>query len=470
MPELRKVFISHSHNDEPLASAFRDTLKQVFSNVDVAFSSDKTAGGGVPTGSNWLEWIHDRMLDCQESLLLLTPYSIRKPWPMWEAGAVGGMALAASPEDASSRKRVTPIRFNIPQEALPGPFVVTQAVDGRNDVSLRKLLGDLMSRYDYAATSVIINAVLNEQVPRLSSKIHEWLENAPPVVTDDMVTEWCSRLDALREEKRSGEVRHLHRWIRLMYEGPRARDERSDDWTGRQQLAMWDLRLHLRLAQNYAIASQFQEAIEQYRLAAELAPLDVFVLHRLAQAYLEVKDADAARKTIDHILALDPDALTWNAEVAGLEGRYWKDEGRKRQAEDRAQQAEEAFRRALKAYQAAMQIEPDKVDYYMADNVGQLSLTLGDMDAARDAYRRARAALERVPPELENVWTLATRVTTALVLTGDEQEALAYLVQIRELSPTDAQKKSISRGLELVAKALGKTSADHRRWVGAIDG
>ena len=46
MPELKKVFISHSHKDAPLASAFRDTLKQIFNNVDVAFSSDKTAGGG----------------------------------------------------------------------------------------------------------------------------------------------------------------------------------------------------------------------------------------------------------------------------------------------------------------------------------------------------------------------------------------------------------------------------------------
>ena len=131
MPELKKVFISHSHKDAPLASAFRDTLKQIFSNVDVAFSSDKTAGGGPQSGSNWLDWIHDNMRDCQESLLLLTPYSIRQPWPMWEAGAVGGMAII-KPDQAAAPKVVTPIRFNIVQEALPGPFVVTQAVDGRD--------------------------------------------------------------------------------------------------------------------------------------------------------------------------------------------------------------------------------------------------------------------------------------------------------------------------------------------------
>src|SRR5688572_7821537 len=103
MPQLRKVFISHSHKDEPLASAFRDTLRNVFSDIKVEFSSDKEAGGGPPSGSNWLEWINSRMADCQESLLLLTPYSIRQPWPMWEAGAVGGMAITA--KDPSEKKQ-----------------------------------------------------------------------------------------------------------------------------------------------------------------------------------------------------------------------------------------------------------------------------------------------------------------------------------------------------------------------------
>jgi tetratricopeptide (TPR) repeat protein len=469
MPELRKVFISHSHKDEPLASAFRDTLKNVFPQVEVAFSSDKTAGGGPQSGSNWLQWINNEMRNCQESLLLLTPYSIRKPWPMWEAGAVGGMALVAAPDGAETNKVVTPIRFNIPEEALPGPFVVTQAVDGRKDESLRKLLGDLMNRYDYATTKVIINAVLNEQIPLLAKKIRGWLDNAPPVVTEGMITEWCSRLDQLREEKRSREVRHLHRWIRLMYEGPAGSESDGDKWVSKKREETWDLRLHLRLAHNYTIAQQFEEAIGQYKLAAELAPLDVFVLHRLAQVYLDRKDFAAARKTIDQILSLDNEALKWNAEVAGLVGRYWKDEGRRCEQTDKPQQAQEAYRTALNAYQNAMEIDGPKVDLYMADNVGQLSLKLGDVAAARKAYERAGAALESVTPETESIWTLATRVTTALVLSNDDDAALGYLGRIREYSPTESQKKSIGSGIELVCNALGKTNADYRRFMAALD-
>jgi len=468
MPELRKVFISHSHKDEPLAAAFRDTLKKVFSKVEVSFSSDKTVGGGPQTGSNWLDWIHREMRDCQESLLLLTPYSIRKPWPMWEAGAVGGMALVDDAKDGSPRV-VTPIRFNIPEEALPGPFVVTQAVDGRREESLNKLLSDLMVRYDYATTNrVVISPVLKEEVPLLSARIRKWLDDAPPMVTEGMITEWCSRLDLLREEKRSAEVRHLHRWIRLMYEGPHKHEGDGDTWRAKRGPEAWDLRLHLRLAQNYTIAKQFKEAIEQYTLAAELAPLDVFVLHRLAQVYLDIGYSDDAWKTIQHILDLDQEAATWNAEVAGLLGRYYKDQADKyaEQPEKKAS-ATESYRKALAAYQNAMEIEGSKVDSYMADNVGQLSLRLDDIDAAKQAYKRARVALEAVTDATENIWTLATRVTTVLVLDGDVAAALGYLDRIRGLSPTEKQKESIGKGLNRVCKALGKTD-DYPRFVAAL--
>lgn len=469
MPELRKVFISHSHKDEPLASAFRDTLKNIFSNVDVAFSSDKTAGGGPQSGSNWLDWIRDNMRDCQESLLLLTPYSIRQPWPMWEAGAVGGMAIIKPDPAPVAQKLVTPIRFNIPQEALPGPFVVTQAVDGRNPVSLQKLLGDLMKRYNFeTAAPRIFDATLKDEVPLLVKRINDWLENAPPMVTEGMVTEWCDRLDQLRIQQRSSEVRYLHHWVRLMYEGPQRQEDDRQSWNKSPRREMWDLRLHLRLAENYTIARQFKEAIEQYLLASQLAPLDVFVLHRLAQVYLDTSDSDSARQTIDHILSLDKDALKWNAEIAGLEGRYWKDEGRKRQAENKSEQSQESFRKARDAYEAAMNIDGVKVDFYMADNVGQLNLTLGDMEAARKAYSRARVALESVTRETENVWSLATRVNAALVLGADESEALGYFARLREFEPNESQKVSICRGLQLVAKALKKTDADYGRWVAAL--
>jgi tetratricopeptide (TPR) repeat protein len=253
-----------------------------------------------------------------------------------------------------------------------------------------------------------------------------------------------------------------------MYEGPQRGEEDRKTWNKTPHRETWDLRLHLRLAENYTIARQFKEAIEQYLLAAQLAPLDVFVLHRLAQVYLDVSDADSARRTIDHILGLDQDALKWNAEIAGLEGRYWKDQGRKRQAENKPQQADESFRKALQAYQAAMDVDGFRVDFYMADNVGQLSLTLGDIDAAKKAYARARTAFESMTAETENVWSMASRANAALVLMEDEHDALGYRAQIRNFEPPHTQTFSICRGLQLVEKALKKSDSDYGRWVAAL--
>jgi tetratricopeptide (TPR) repeat protein len=193
------------------------------------------------------------------------------------------------------------------------------------------------------------------------------------------------------------------------------------------------------------------------------------VLHKLAKAYLDKGDPDGGRRTIDRILELDPTALKWNVEVAGLEGRYWKDDGGRKEKADRPEQARESFRKARDAYQAAMEIEGDRADYYAADNVGQLSLKLGDVEAAKRAYTRAKAALEGITPENENVWTLATRATTAMVL-GSEEEAVGYLKQLRALAPSESEKKSVRRGLESLREPLGKGDADLERWIAALNG
>jgi tetratricopeptide (TPR) repeat protein len=472
MPLLNKVFISHSHKDEPLAAAFRDTLRNIFQSVEVAFSSDKESGGGPQSGSNWLAWIHGKMLECEEALLLLTPYSIQKPWPMWEAGAVAGMAMSGQQsEKGSPAKLVTPIRFNVSEEHVPGPFAVTQAVDGTREASLKKLLGDLMRRHDYQGSKEgVVNAVLKDYVPPLRQRILDWLRSAPSVVTEGTIAEWCARLDRLRDDKRSADVRFLHNWIRLTYDGPSTGEaEDARRWNPNGPQDPWDIRLHLRLAENYLIAGQAGPAIAQYQIATQLEPLDVFVLHKLGMAYLDSQNPAGARETIERILQLDPDALRWNAEVAGLEGRFWKDEGRRREKEGKDKLARECFEKALQFYMGAMEIEGNRISLYMVDNVGQLSLKLGDLDSAHKVYERAKAALENVTPQTEDIWSLATRATTALVL-GSEDEAIKHLQRLSTRSPSEKEKTSIGKGLELVREALGKTAADYQRWMSALDG
>jgi len=310
--------------------------------------------------------------------------------------------------------------------------------------------------------------VLKAEVTRLYERIAAWQDRAPTIVTEGVITEWCARLDRLRETRRSADVGYLHRWIRLLYEGPEPEGADSRAW-GESGGSRWDIRLHLRLAENYELSGQAGKAIEQYRLAAELAPLDVFVLHRLAKSLLDVGNAEQARAAIDRIFALDHNARKWNAEVAGLEGRYWKDLALASEKADRSGEARDRFAKARAAYQAAMNIEGDLVSYYMADNVGQMSLKLREPDAARAAYDKAIVALERVKPENENVWTLATRATAALVL-GRRDDGLAYLSKIHAMAAGDPQKASIIRGLGIVRDGLGAAAAEYQSWVDALLG
>ena len=51
-----------------------------------------------------------------------------------------------------------------------------------------------------------------------------------------------------------------------MYEGPQQEEADRQTWSKTPRRETWDLRLHLRLAQNYTIAQQYKEAIEQYLL------------------------------------------------------------------------------------------------------------------------------------------------------------------------------------------------------------
>lgn len=469
MPELRSLFLSHSHKDWQLAKALKEALTEILPELHVAYSSDKDAGGGPQGGRNWLEWIRDQMLACQEALLLLTPYSIQKPWPMWEAGAVAGMAAVGRGGQAIE-KAVTPLRFNLPAEGLPGPFVVAQAYDGTSLEDLKKVFRDLLKRYDYVKTpNAAIDAIITKPVTDLHEKVRKWSTTATALVTEGTVVEWCERLDRFRAEKRSREIKHLHRWLSLLYEGPPTADADGRTWH-RANVPVtrpWDIRLHLRLGENYVIAGELKEAIVQYELASELAPLDVYVLHKLALAQLKDQNASSARDTIDRILSLDKDAPKWNAEVAGLEGRYWKDEGERLERDGKPSNAQEAYRRARDAYRAPL--ENGRADHYLADNAGQMSLKLNDREGAQKAYENARASLEGLTPDNESIWTLATRVHVALVL-GPEKDALDYLKRIGAAPrpPSADEIGSIRRGLAVVRAGLGKTDAEYQQWLGAL--
>jgi tetratricopeptide (TPR) repeat protein len=113
-----------------------------------------------------------------------------------------------------------------------------------------------------------------------------------------------------------------------------------------------------------------------------------------------------AHEMLARILEVHPRAAAWSTEIAGFKGRLlWQAYQRSGAASD--------LRAARDTYAEALEVNPDS--HYMADNVGQLSLLLDEIDVARQAFTKGLEALNRTGDR--GYWALATRASCHLGLT-----------------------------------------------------
>jgi hypothetical protein len=103
----------------------------------------------------------------------------------------------------------------------------------------------------------------------------------------------------------------------------------------------------------------------------------------------------------------------------------------------------------------------------MADNVGQLSLLLGDEEKARDAFSKGLDALDRTGDA--GYWAMATRASCLLGL-GRRSDGLAALRRVGPLGPEPSAADSIWRGLERLHQGLKGTPEELQDWRAALGG
>jgi tetratricopeptide (TPR) repeat protein len=205
------------------------------------------------------------------------------------------------------------------------------------------------------------------------------------------------------------------------------------------------------LGNAYRAARRPDRAVQEFALALEFAPRDIFILRSLGLAYLDANRTDEAEKIIRRIAELDKEAFSRNVECAALKARF--------------QRERSDFQGAADTYRAALEHNPDS--YYLADVLGQTLLRLGRIEEARGAYSRAAEIIARVGEK--NIWTCATRATAAAVA-GDEPGMLAQLKAIADLAPNADELKRIEDGLERVQKWLNLEPAAFERWRAALRG
>ena len=241
---------------------------------------------------------------------------------------------------------------------------------------------------------------------------------------------------------------HVHRALLLAV-------GREPDEAGQVPL---DVRLHRRLGELYLDSGRGAEAAVQFNLALRLFPRDVFLLHKLTLAQLPDGNRGQALSTLESIETIDATAARENPEIAGLKGRLYREEWQRSTDRDH-------LRTARDAYQAALEHSPDS--YYMAANVGELSLALGEHDAATKAYEQATAAIRRTGER--TWWSLATLASAAIVR-GDDSEALALLGDAGALSPPPRDVESIRQGLTRLQQHLRLSADVSAAWLGALAG
>ncbi len=441
MDRIGEVFISHTHADAAIANALSGAIEGMFGDlITTSYSTKKELDGGIKPGEEWFRWIVERVRAANIAVILLTPASTQKPWVLWEAGAVYGAGIASA--DANARK-VRPLVFKLSGSQVPSPFAGIQGVNGDERSGIERFLSDLID--DFAPRMernqlVKAGKMLGPTIDEYLEKVQKALRDAPLLPTEPAIQEWCERLDKLVRDRRLSEVGYLHDWLNLTF--GRGRDERP---------LPLDLRLHRRLGNAYSQAKHPDRAAQEFALALEFAPRDIFLLRALGLAYLDANRQEDAAKVVDRIAELDKDAFSHNAECAGLKGRL--------------QRTVNDLEGAVETYRGALERNPDA--YYLGDVLGQTLLRLGKIEDARGVYRRVSESIDRLAEW--NIWTHASRATASLVL-NDEPHALHHLAEVAALRPAPDDLKRIEDGLEALQKWLKLEAVAFERWRAALRG
>jgi hypothetical protein len=94
MGSSRRVFVSHIHEEAALAGVIRTWVEDAFDaySVKAFVSSDRR---DLPAGRKWLDVVRGNLEDCAVLIAVLSPTSIKRPWPNIELGAawIGGVTV-----------------------------------------------------------------------------------------------------------------------------------------------------------------------------------------------------------------------------------------------------------------------------------------------------------------------------------------------------------------------------------------
>lgn len=129
-----KLFLSHAHDDAPIATATAALIEEVSLGLIKAWQSSGL--DGVQPGRQILEQVHEALRTCEAVISIITPTSLGRPWLLYESGFIAGQTGA----------QIIPILFDVARTELPAPICDYVTFDGKNGSDVARLLLQLLPK------------------------------------------------------------------------------------------------------------------------------------------------------------------------------------------------------------------------------------------------------------------------------------------------------------------------------------
>lgn len=415
MPLLR-ILISHAHDEKGLAYAWKELIETTSSGaLEVWFSSDTHAAGGMAVGKEWREDLYRKLAESDFILAIQTPFSFTRPWIMWECGVASGIDKA---------RGIIPIVYLMGRGELANPLSTYQVYQGEDAEQVR----EVCERLAHEAGLRPANFIFDESI-KVYLRAVDLHRPRKPLRTEQMML-WRDRFEKLVQSGRVNEVMSMRQ---LMYTSL-AKPFQPVEPT------MHELLSRILLEQR-----EYKAAIEEVDYALTLVKDDVQLLHRKALAVVELQNLLEAENLVQHIISLNEE-LSLNPEIASLQGRIHRERW---ELTHELPELDAAIAAYYRAYEA------DRTQYYPGINASELALTKGDTDLAKQIFQEVLDACKELQKRPVVSYWVDFTVGAAYLGQGDIDAAIAEYTQGLQRTPTPPprDRQSAAKGAYRMAIA-----------------
>ncbi len=170
VPSMR-IFLSHVSNEAPLAVVLKKWIEACFiGKFEIFVSSDIKV---LPAGNQWLKSL-EKAIDSAEALIVLcSPYSVTKPWVMFESGGAWVKKIPVIPICHSGQAKNT----------LPFPLAFFQALEVDSPLFVHDLILSISKQLDLSLPGNIDQVAMVKEIKAGIKKIRVPTTTSGPKTT-----------------------------------------------------------------------------------------------------------------------------------------------------------------------------------------------------------------------------------------------------------------------------------------------